>query len=350
MARMMKAGILHRAGEISCEVIAVPETGSNEVLVAIKIAGICGSDISRFLRGTTPYDFKILGHECAGEVVKVGSEVTGVKPGERVAIMPVIPCRHCDFCQSGEYSLCDNFIRLGTRVDGCFVEYVKVGPENLLKLPPTVDYESASLLEPSSVALHTVKRPGIAPGDVVAVLGCGPIGNLIAQWAKILGVRRVFAVDIAQAKLEIARKTGIADCINAKHEDPVKVVMRETQGKGADLVLEAAGSETTLEQSIRMTRKLGKVGLLGLVEKDVTLPQKTITDIIRRELTIYGVYDADTKPVPLNSWEASLHFVENGRLNVKSLITHRFKIDEIKSVFEKMSRKREDFNKVLFVF
>ncbi len=350
MTRMMRAGILHGAGEISCELIPVPKTGSKEVLVAIRIGGICGSDVSRFLRGTSPYGFKILGHECAGEVVTVGSEVAGVKPGERVAIMPVIPCRHCDFCQSGEYSLCDNFIRLGTRVDGCFAEYVKVGPENLLKLPPTVDYESASLLEPSSVALHTVKRPGIAPGDVVAVLGCGPIGLLIAQWAKILGAKRVFGVDIAQVKLEIARKTGITDCINAKDEDPVEVVMRETQGKGADLVLEAAGSESTLEQSIRMTRKLGKVGLLGLVEKDVTLPQKTITDIMRRELTIYGVYDADTKPVPFNSWEVSLHFMETGRLDVKSLITHRFKIDEIKSVFEKVSRKREDFNKVLFVF
>jgi L-iditol 2-dehydrogenase len=350
MVRMMKVGLLHGARKISCELIPVPEVGPKEVLVAIKIAGICGSDVSRFLRGTFPYDFKILGHECAGEVVKVGSEVTAFKPGERVAIMPVIPCRHCDFCQAGEYSLCDNFIRLGTRVDGCFAEYVKIGPENLLKLSPTVDYESASLLEPSSVALHTVKRPGIAPGDVVAVLGCGPIGLLIAQWATILGARRVFAVDIAQVKLEIARKTGIADCINAKDKDPVEVVMRKTQGKGADLVLEAAGSETTLEQSIRMTRKLGKVALLGLVEQDVTLPQKTITDILRHELTIYGVYDADTKPVPFNSWEASLHFMETGRLDVKSLITHRFKIDEIKSVFEEVSRKREDFNKVLFVF
>ncbi len=157
-------------------------------------------------------------------------------------------------------------------------------------------------------------------------------------------------MDIAQAKLEIARKAGIVDCINAKDEDPVEVVMRETRDRGADLVLEAAGSETTLEQSIRMTRKLGKISLLGLVEHDVTLPQKTITDILRRELTIYGVYDADTKPIPFNSWEASLHFIETGQLDVKSLITHRFKIDEIKSVFEKMSQKREDFNKVLFVF
>jgi len=350
MIQTMKAGVLHRAGEISCELIPVPEIGSKEVLVAIKVVGICGSDVSRFLRGTSPYGFKILGHECTGKVVKVGSKVTAVKLGERVAIMPVIPCRHCDFCQAGEYSLCDNFIRLGTRIDGCFAEYVKVGPENLLKLAPTVDYESTSLLEPSSVALHTVKRAGITPGDVVVVLGCGPIGLLIAQWAKILGARRVFAVDIAQVKLRIARKTGITDCINAKEEDPVEVVMRETQGRGADLVFEAAGSETTLEQSIRMTRKLGKVALVGLVEQDVILPQKTITDVLRHELTIYGVYDADTKPVPFNSWEASLHFIETGQLDVKSLITHRFKIDEIKSVFEKMSRKREDFNKVLLVF
>jgi len=350
LSRMMKAGILHKAGNIRCELIPVPEINSGEVLVAIKAVGICGSDILRFLRGVSPYNFRVLGHECAGEVIEVGRNVTSVKVKDRVAIMPVISCGRCDFCRSGEYSLCDNFIRMGTRIDGCFAEYIKVCPENLLKLPANVDYESASILEPSAIALHSIKRAGILPGDVVVVLGCGPIGLLIAQWVKILGARRVFAIDIAEEKLEIARKMGISDCINARAEDPVESVMRETKSRGVDLVFDSAGSKITFEQSMRMARKLGKVVIVGLVEEDVTLPRETVLAILRHELTIYGVYDTDTKPIPLNSWRTSLYFIEADRLDVKSLITHRFKIEDIATVFKKIAGQREKFNKVIFVF
>jgi len=239
---------------------------------------------------------------------------------------------------------------MGTRIDGCFAEYVKVSPENLLKLPDNVDYESASILEPSAIALHSIKRAGILPGDVVAVLGCGPIGLLIAQWVKILGARRVFAIDIAEEKLEIARRMGMTDCINARAEDAVKSVMEETRSRGVDLVFDSAGSRITFEQSMRITRKLGKVVLIGLVEEDVTLPRETVLTILRHELTIYGVYDADTKPIPLNSWQTSLHFIEAHRLDVKSLITHCFKIEDITIVFKKIAGQREEFNKVIFVF
>lgn len=347
---MMKAGILYKAGDIRCQVIPVPEIDSREVLVAVKTVGICGSDILRFLRGVSPYHFRVLGHECAGEVVEVGENVTSVQVKDRVAIMPVISCGKCDFCRSGEYSLCDNFIRMGTRIDGCFAEYVKVCPENLLKLSDDVDYESASILEPSAIALHSIKRAGILPGDVVAVLGCGPIGLLIAQWVRILGARKVFTIDIAEEKLEIARKMRMTDCINARDEDPVKLLMRETRSRGVDLVFDSAGSKITFEQSIRMARKLGKVVIVGLVEEDVTLPRETVLAILRHELTIYGVYDTDTKPIPLNSWQTSFYFIESHQLDVKSLITHRFKIENIATVFKKIAREREKFNKVIFVF
>jgi len=347
---MMKAGILYKAGDIRCELIPIPEIDSREVLIATKTVGICGSDIPRFLRGVSPYNFRILGHECAGEVIKVGKKVTSVEVGDRVAIMPVISCGKCDFCRSGEYSLCDNFVRIGTRTDGCFAEYVKVFPENLLKLPDTIDYESASLLEPSAIALHSIKRAGILPGDTVAVFGCGPIGLLITQWVKILGARQVFAVDIAEEKLEIARKIGITDCINARKDDPVKEIMKRTTERGVDLVFDSAGSKITFEQSMRVARKLGKVVLVGLVEEDIILPRQTALAILRHELTIYGVYDTDTKPLPLNSWQTSLHFIKTCRLDVKALITHRFKIDDIAVVFRKIARQREKFNKVIFLF
>ena len=154
----------------------------------------------------------------------------------------------------------------------------------------------------------------------------------------------------SEEKLEIARKMGMTDCINAKDEDSVELVMRETKSRGVDLVFDSAGSKITFEQSMRMARKLGKVVIVGLVEEDVTLPRETVLTILRHELTIYGVYNTDTKPIPLNSWQTSLHFIEARRLDVKSLITHRFKIEDIATVFKNMAREREKFNKVIFVF
>ncbi len=176
---MMKAGILSGPGNISCQLIPVPKVGTREVLVAIKAVGICSSAIPRFLKGSPSTEFRILGHECTGQVVELGEEVTSVKVGDRVAIMPVVPCGKCDFCRSGEYSLCENFIRIGTRINGCFAEYVNISPDNLLRLPSSVDYETACVLEPSAIALHSVKRAGISPGDRVCVFGCGSIGLLI---------------------------------------------------------------------------------------------------------------------------------------------------------------------------
>ncbi|MCK4420136.1 zinc-binding dehydrogenase, partial [Candidatus Aerophobetes bacterium] len=293
---------------------------------------------------------RILGHECAGQVAVVGKTVTSVKVGDRVVIMPVMPCDKCDFCRSGEYSLCENFLRMGTRINGCFAEHVRVFPENLLKLPVGVDHETACILEPSAVALHSVKRAGISAGDVVCVFGCGSIGLLIMQWARLLGARRIFAVDIFKEKLDLARKIGIIDRIKANDRNPVEEILELTKYRGADLVFEAVGSGKTIEQSIEVVRKLGKIVIVGLVNSDVNLSSETVCSIVRKELTIYGSYDADIKPLPLNSWETSLHFLETKRLNLASIITHRYKIDVIDKVFHEIANNKEEFGKVIFVF
>ncbi len=346
----MKAGILYGPGNIRCESIPCPRISENEVLVAVKAVGICGSDIPRYEKGTSPYNFKILGHECAGEVVEVGCCVREVKKGDRVAVMPVLPCGECSLCRVGKYPLCNNFIRMGTRVDGCFAEFIKIPPQNLLKLPENVDFESAAILEPAAIALHTIKRGKINPGDLVVVMGCGPIGNLCAQFALLLGARRVYVVDIAEEKLQIARKVGLTFLINAKKEDPVQKVWRENQ-EGADLVIESAGTLKTLEQCILTARKRGRVALLGLIKQDVLIPERAYYLILHHELNLYGVYDTDFEPFPpYHSWKTALHFIAQGKIKVKPLISHRFKIDRIGEVFRDMSLNRDKYNKVLFVF
>jgi len=346
---MMKAGILYGPRDIRYESMPSPNISREEVLVAVKAAGICGSDIPRYEKGTSPYNFKILGHECAGQVVKVGLDVQGVKGGDRVAVIPVLPCGKCPLCRAGKYSLCNNFIRMGTRVDGCFAEFIRILPQNLLKLPDTVDYESASLLEPAAVALHTIKRGKLNPGDLVVVIGCGPIGCLCAQFANILGARSVYVVDIVQEKLRIAQKVGIFKCINAKKEDPVRAILKENTG--ADLVVESAGSSVSFQQSISLSRKGGRIALLGLMGKDITIPERTYYTILHHELNLYGVYDTDWEPFPpFNSWKTALHFIAEGKIKVKPLISHRFKIEQISEVFSSISSQRERFNKVVFLF
>lgn len=346
----MKAGILHGPKDIRCESIPEPEISEEEVLIAVKAVGICGSDIPRYEKGTSPYNFEILGHECAGQVVKIGEKVKEVKPGQRVVIMPVLPCGHCSLCKVGKYSLCNNFIRMGTRVNGFFAELAAVPSQNLLKLPDSIDYESASILEPAAIALHTIKRGTLNPGDLVVIMGCGPIGCLCAQFANLLGAREVYVVDIAEEKLRIAEQVGDFSSINASKEDPVSRVLEENE-EGADLVVESAGSLKTLEQAIRITRKRGDISLLGLLKQDVVIPQKTYYTILHHELNLHGVYDTDLDPFPpFNSWRTALHFIEEGKLKVKPLISHRFKIDEISQVFKAMSEERGKFNKVVFVF
>jgi len=346
----VKAAILHGPGNIKCEIIPDPEISKDEVLVAVKVAGICGSDIPRYERGIFPYNFKILGHECAGEVVEVGREVKEIKKGDRVAVIPTIPCGKCPLCRVGKFSLCDNFIRMGTRIDGCFAEFIKVSPQNLLKLPGSIDYEEASLLEPAAVALHTLKRGRVIPGDLVVIMGFGTIGSLCAQFADILGARSIYIVDIAEEKLNLARKLGFTNLINAKKKDPVKRILKENR-QGADLVVESAGSKITLEESIYLARKRGRIALLGLIRDDVVIPEKAYSTIIHHEINLYGVYDTDLEPFPpYNSWRTALHFIAQGKIKIKPLISHRFRIDEVSEVFKSISYNRGKYNKVLFTF
>lgn len=239
---------------------------------------------------------------------------------------------------------------MGTRVDGCFAQFIKVSPENLIKLPDNLDYEVASLLEPASVALHTLKRGKIDPGDLVVIMGFGTIGSLCAQFANILGARSVYVVDISEEKLDIAKKVGLANCINARKEDPVAKILKEN-GQGADLVIESAGSLTSLEKSIYLARKRGRIALLGLIRDDVVIPEKAYSTIIHHEINLYGVYDTDLEPFPpYNSWRTALHFIAQGKVKVKPIISHRFKIDEIGEVFKSISCNREKYNKVVFYF
>lgn len=189
MNNKMKAAVLYGIGDIRNEMVDIPDINENEVLINVKYVGICGSDLPRAmisgLSGNTKYPL-ILGHEFSGKIVKVGENVNRLMVGDRVAVSPLVPCGKCEYCKEGYYGLCEDYKIIGTRVNGAMAEYVKVPQDSVLKIPDSLDYETAAGIEPATIAYHGVAKTRIEPGNSVAVLGCGPIGQFAIQWTKIL--------------------------------------------------------------------------------------------------------------------------------------------------------------------
>jgi len=346
----MKAAILYAPGDIRFENVPIPRISSDEVLIRVRAAGICGSDIPRVMVTGTYHFPTIPGHEFAGEVAEIGGKVKGVTIRDRVAVIPCIPCRKCRYCEKGEFFHCTEYNYLGSRTDGGFAEYAKAPMDNLVLLPKEVDFEEGACCEPLSVSLHMINRAGgISPGNWVAVFGAGPIGNFCAQWAMISGAEKVFLIDIVEEKLKIAQKVGINYGINASSQDPVQEIFDATGGEGVDVSIEAAGTEVTLQQCIKIARKKGKVVVVGRVEQDIHIPKKIMSDFLRKELAIFGGWGFEFVHFPHHAWKTSLHFLKEKKIKVKPLITHRFSLKEAPRVFEMMYEGSEHFLKGVFI-
>lgn len=347
----MKAAVLHAPGVIKCEEVPIPRLIDGEALVKVKAAGVCGSDIRRVMVTGTYHFPTIPGHEFAGEVVEVAGEAGNVRPGDRVVVIPLIPCGRCDFCRVGDYALCDDYDYLGSRTDGGFAEYVKAPARNLIPIPDGVDYETAAATEPAAVALHGLRRARIEPGDSLAVLGAGPIGVLVAQWARALGAKAVYLVDTVEEKLELAKRLDFLpeNCIDAGKADPIQAIKDRTGGRGVSLVVEAAGVPATLKGSLEIAGKGGRVLLLGNPQEDVTLPAKLISGILRKQLTLCGTWNSEFRPYPVNEWKLTLDFMARGLIKVLPLISHRFSLEDVAEAFDMMYHRRQVFNRVFFI-
>ena len=232
----MNALVLHAVGDLRYEQVPRPIPHDGETLVRVVAVGVCASDVPRvFEHGT--YRFPLIpGHEIAGVVEEVRG--TGPHhPGERVTVKPLVPCGKCAYCEIGSFGQCAAYDYVGSRSDGGFAEFVRVPQANLVALPDEVDLLDAALCEPAAVALHAVRQGGIEPGDIVAILGTGPIGMIIAQWARVWGAGRVLLVDIDARKLQVARELGLGETFNAREGDPVVWAKEVAAGHGPDLVI-----------------------------------------------------------------------------------------------------------------
>ena len=348
MTEMMKALVLHAIGDLRLEHIPRPAPREGEALIRVAAAGICGSDVPRVYEHGT-YRFPLVpGHEFAGIVEQVVGE-SEHSAGERVTVKPLIPCQRCSFCQIGSYGQCVAYDYLGSRRNGAFAEYVTVPLDNLVPLADNVFLLDAALSEPAAVALHALRQGGVQPGDTVAILGTGPIGMIIAQWARIWGAGQVLLVDIDPQKLELARKLGLGLTFDSRKGDPVAWSQEMTGGRGADLVIEAAGVSITFVQALMMARPLGQVVIMGNPAGDVVLPQEAVSQILRKQLRISGTWNSHFCALPVNEWQVVANMLAAGRLDLASMISHRVPLEQGRQALEMMHEQQEFYSRVVLV-
>jgi len=312
----------------------VPEELSvGEVLIKVLATSICGTDVHIYKwdqwsqkRIKPPLT---VGHELAGRVVKVASDVTKVKIGDIVSAETHIVCHKCEFCQRGEYHLCENTKILGVDVDGCFAEYVKVPAENLIVNNTKTDPRYLSIQEPLGNAVHTMMHFPVT-GKTVAILGCGPIGLMGVNIAKALDAKKIIAIEVNEYRRDFAKRVGADVVINPMTEDVVARVMEETGNEGVDVVGEFSGNKTAIESAFKYVKRGGKLSLLGLGDNKIEIDFSN--DIVFKGISIYGVVGR----LMFKTWEQISELIASGKLELDKIVTHVYRLDQMEEAMATM--------------
>lgn len=322
----------------------MPSPGPDEVLVKLEYIGICGSDIHYYEHGkigdfVVEGDF-ILGHECAGTIQQVGSNVHHLKVGDRVALEPGATCGQCEYCKSGRYNLCPDVKFLATPpYHGCLSDYIAYPASLAFKLPDQVSTREGALVEPLAVGLHAAGQGKVKLGDTVVILGTGAIGLMTILACKAFGATEIIAVDIIDKRLEFASKLGATHVINAMRDNVQDEVARLTGGKGARVVFETAGSEKTVQETPYLVERGGTIVLVGLAAKDI-IPYNFM-QIMWKEANIESVFRyRNLFPIAINA-------IADGKIAVKDMITHEFDFVDSERAFDFVIEHKEDVVKAV---
>ena len=286
----MKAWVLHGINDLRFEEVNTPIIGENEVLLAVKAVGICGSDIPRvFHTGTYSYPL-IPGHEFAGQVETAGAAVDAAWQGKRVGVFPLIPCYTCPPCQKERYEMCRHYSYLGSRRDGGFAEYVAVPEKNLIALPEEVSFEEAAMLEPMSVAVHAMRKAAPTPEEYTVICGLGTIGLFLLMFLLESGHRNILVIGNKEFQRRMAVKLGLPETsfCDGRTEDVERWLLERTSGKGADVFFECVGRNETMVQAVGLTGPGGRIMLVGNPASDMTLPKVVYWKILRNQLTVFA--------------------------------------------------------------
>ncbi len=345
MPDSMKAAVLHHVHDMRIERVPVPQLSpERDVLVRVRSVGICGSDVHFFERGAIGnirlQQPTIMGHEAAGEVVEVLGDACGLRPGDRVAVEPGYTCRRCEFCRSGRYNLCPDVVFLAAPpVHGAFCEYLAWPSDFMFRLPEGMSLDEGAMIEPLAVGISAARRAGVGPGDSVAVLGAGPIGLTTLQAAIAHGATCVIVSDLVPMRLEAAARLGATDVIDASQADAEAAIMELTDGRGVDVAFECAGAVPALQMAMRVARNGGTVQLVGMPAEQH--PQIPLYEIINRELDVLGLFRY------AGCYPPAIALVEAGRVDVESLVTRHFDLDDTADAMRFVSEHKDEVIKAV---
>lgn len=345
----MKAARLHQIGDFRCDQVVIPEPQGEELLLRVGACGVCGSDLPRvFEHGSSNGKYPLtIGHEFAGEVVAVGPEADPALIGVKGAVFPLIPCRQCTSCITGNYAMCEDYDYLGSRRDGGFAEYCLIPSKWHLIPSSRGDMEALAMTEPACVAQHAVRRSGVQTGQYLVIFGAGPIGIMAARWAELFGCR-VLLVDVAQEKVAFARDKGF-DAVNSNTQNVAEYVRGQNGGKLADAAIEGTGFGSALERCIDCVRACGSVALLGNPRQQTVVAGKFHSAILRKELNIHGIWNSSRAPYPVDEWTNTVHMMDEGKFQVRDLITHRLKLEELPQALQEIRSGSLKIVKAMYV-
>ena len=340
----MKALLLSQYNQLDVADLPAPVPGAEEILVRVAACGICGSDVHGY-DGTSGRRIPpiVMGHEAAGIVEAVGPGVSDFEPGDRVTFDSTVYCGKCEFCLQGEINLCNNRQVIGVscgdyRRAGAFAEYVVVPQRISYHLPEGLEFQEAAMLEAVSVALHAVRVSEMKGGETALVIGAGMIGLLTLQAVAAAGASQVLVADIDRSRLDRAEKLGASATLLLSGNALVEEVLRRTDGRGVDLVLEAVGREETIAASIASVRKGGTVTLIGNISPQVKIPLQAV---VSRQIRLQGSCASS------GEYPQAMELVVNGKIKVKPLITAVAPLSDGPRWFERLHAGEQNLMKVV---
>jgi len=325
----MKAAVYYGPGKIKIEERPLPEPAKGEVLLEVKACAICGTDVRIYSFGQKnvkpPH---IIGHEISGIIKKIGGGVKGYKEGERVVLVTSVGCGRCEFCLQGRPNICPEVKAIGYFYSGGFTEYMIVPREavskgNILKIPENLSFIEASLTEPLSCCINGQEYLNISMADTVVVIGAGPIGCLHAQLAKVSGATKVILIDLSEERLKLAQRIEVDTYINASREKPVKRVLEETNGKGAEVIITACPSPQAQEEALLMSKIRGRISFFGGLPHEHSHISFDSNIIHYKEISVYGAFASSHL-----QFKKALSLLASKKIEAKRFITHKFSLKE----------------------
>jgi len=340
----MKALLLSEYNHLEIKELPNPRPDVDELLIRVAACGICGSDVHGY-DGSTGRRIPpiVMGHEAAGTVISIGSQVSGFKPGDRVTFDSTVYCGICDYCRKGEVNLCDTRQVIGVSTDeyrryGAFAELLTVPARIAYHLPDSFPFAEAAMLEAVSVALHGVAVSGTIEGKSVLVIGAGMIGLLLLQAARAAGASRIFISDIDATRLKLAAQLEADQTIESSGSALVTEILRLTEGDGVDVVLEAVGRDETISNAIDCVRKGGTVTLVGNFSPQITLP---LQKVVSRQIRLQGSCASS------GEYPEAIKLIANGKIKVASLITAIAPLSDGPSWFVRLHAREPNLMKIV---